>query len=163
AYQAAIRLRPDWSLPHLNLGVVLMAQGRRDDAVAAFKEATRLEPGLAMAHLKLGHGLLGRGRPVEALAAFREAGRLAPDLAEGQNAWAWLLATCPVPGVRDPRRALESATRAVELAPKDGQAWNTLGVARYRSGDWGGAREALETSMGLLAGRSEGFNTFFLA
>ena len=38
-----------------------------------------------------------------------------------------------------------------------------LGVAYYRSGRWEEAIEALSTSMDLLHGQSDGFNTFFLA
>jgi DNA repair protein RecN (Recombination protein N) len=56
----------------------------------------------------------------------------------------------------------ELAERAAGLAPKDGGIWNTLGVARYRAGDWKRAAEALEKSMELRAG-GDAFDWFFLA
>ena len=40
--------------------------------------------------------------------------------------------------------------------------WNTLGVARYRAGDFNAAVEALTKSMELHAG-GDGFDWFFLA
>lgn len=58
------------------------------------------------------------------------------------NHIAWFLATCPDPKLRDPSRALASAKKAVELAPEEGDHWNTLGVAHYRAGHWHGAIEA---------------------
>jgi tetratricopeptide (TPR) repeat protein len=59
---------------------------------------------------------------------------------------AWFLAVCPDPQYRDPRRAIEIATRLVEQHPKDGSYWLTLGAARYRSGDYQAAIQALDTA-----------------
>jgi tetratricopeptide (TPR) repeat protein len=60
---------------------------------------------------------------------------------------ACLLATCPDAEIRDPKRAVEFATRAVQSTQKrPDRAWfccSTLGVAHYRSGDWERATEAL--------------------
>ena len=55
------------------------------------------------------------------------------------------------------------ARKAVELAPKSGMYWNTLGTALYRAADWPGAIEALRRSNELDAGGSLGFNAYFLA
>jgi hypothetical protein len=51
----------------------------------------------------------------------------------------------------------------VELAPKEGEYWNTLGVAQYRAKDWTAAVEALGKSDALLGDKVLGFNAFFLA
>src|SRR5262249_6787684 len=66
------------------------------------------------------------------------------------------------PTVRDPGRAVALAGRAVELVPNTGAYRNTLGVARYRAGDWEGAVEALEKSMELRAG-GDAYDWLFLA
>ncbi len=77
------------------------------------------------------------------------------------NNLAWLLATCPDESIRDPNDAVRHAKRAIELSPKDGNFWNTLGVAYYRAGEWEEAKDALYRSMEL---RNEGdsFDWFFL-
>src|SRR5262249_29472502 len=49
-------------------------------------------------------------------------------------------------------RAVEFARKAVELAPKEGNCWNTLGAAQYRAGNWRDAIAALEKSMELQKG-----------
>lgn len=78
------------------------------------------------------------------------------------NVEAWRLATAPDPKERDPKRAVELATKAVELTPRNGDHWNTLGVAQFRAGDLKAAVAALEKSMELRAG-GDSFDWFFLA
>jgi tetratricopeptide (TPR) repeat protein len=85
-----------------------------------------------------------------------------PDQPGSQNNLAWLLATCPLEKLRDPRRSVELARKAVGLAPKNGDIWNTLGVAHYRVGDWKAAIEALTKSMELRKG-GDASDWFFLA
>jgi serine/threonine protein kinase/tetratricopeptide (TPR) repeat protein len=78
------------------------------------------------------------------------------------NNVAWFLATGADSKVRDPKRAVEMAMRAIKLAPKEGSSWNTLGVAHYRAGDWKAALDALVKSMEVRKG-GDSFDWFFLA
>lgn len=110
------------------------------------------------------------GRHAEALKLYEETlalreGKLGPDhpdIAKPMNGLAWRLANCPDAKFRDPARAVQLASKAVELAPQDGNNWNTLGAARYRAGDWNAAVAALEKSMQLTKGGSS-LDWFFLA
>jgi tetratricopeptide (TPR) repeat protein len=80
------------------------------------------------------------------------------------NDLAWLLATDPDPRVQDPQQALMLAEEAVRSSRNQESSWNTLGVARYRVGDWAGAIEALERSaLTSLDGLGTGFDHYFLA
>jgi tetratricopeptide (TPR) repeat protein len=63
------------------------------------------------------------------------------------------LATHPEPRFcGDPKRAVELATAAIMHGSEVATYWNTLGIARYRAGDWKLAIEALKKSMELHAG-----------
>ena len=80
--------------------------------------------------------------------------KLPPDqqraLALRYDSLSWQLTTAPDPTLRNPRRAVELARKAVELCPNEGAlrtVWETLGVAHYRAGDWEGAALALKKSM----------------
>jgi tetratricopeptide (TPR) repeat protein len=106
--------------------------------------------------------LAANGRPQEADTAYRKVLELAPQNAVACNNLAWLLATCPELKFRDAQRAIASAKKAIELAPKEGNHWNTLGAAHYYAGDWKAAIAALEKSMELRKG-GDGFDWFFLA
>jgi tetratricopeptide (TPR) repeat protein len=83
------------------------------------------------------------------------------------NDVAWYLATSSDPEFRDPKRAVALATKAVALGPETMRprvrpAWNTLGAAHYRAGDWKAAVTALEKSMELGRG-GDAYDWFFLA
>ncbi len=77
-----------------------------------------------------------------------------PDVPEYREALATFLSLAadfysvsPQASFHDPERAVELARRAVELRPAtDGLAWQSLGWALYRTGDWKGCIESLEKS-----------------
>jgi serine/threonine protein kinase/WD40 repeat protein/Tfp pilus assembly protein PilF len=92
---------------------------------------------------------------------YAKIAELRPDWPECANERAWLLATDPDPRRRDARHSLALAQQAVDLAPANGMYWNTLGVARYRAGNWRDAVAALEKSISLQGQNS--WDWFFMA
>ena len=76
-----------------------------------------------------------------------------PATLAAMNGLAEFLATSSDVSFRDPVRAVELATKTAESsAEKSGQMADyrgTLGIARYRSGDWSGARADLEKAIGM--------------
>src|SRR5262249_24155019 len=84
-----------------------------------------------------------------------------PKDATTLNNLAWLLATCPDSTLHDSKRAVELATKTVDLEPT-GNNWNTLGVAQYRAGNWAAAIEGLNKSMELRQG-GDALDWFVLA
>jgi serine/threonine protein kinase/tetratricopeptide (TPR) repeat protein len=111
----------------------------------------------------LANSYIAVGRTQEARKLYEETLQVDPKNAVIRNSLAWLLATCADPKFRDAKRALELAKKSVELAPKEGNCRNTLGVASYRAGDWKAAVEALNQSDEMLKGAELSFNAFFLA
>src|SRR5262249_19500862 len=150
---------------HRRLARVLNARGQRDAALAEYREAIRLheERLVRVPDPTYGDGeraaayfeyalLLSRvGRVAEAPAHYEKGLAIQPRTAVAYNNLAWLLATAPDPALRDPARAVELARKSVELDPKQGTSWNTLGAALYRIGDCSGAIEALRKSNELDA------------
>jgi tetratricopeptide (TPR) repeat protein len=110
-----------------------------------------------------GDGHLRSRQWEKAIAAYSKAVELEPESACALNNLAWLLATCSEAQFRDPTRAVELAARASKLTPREGNAWNTLGVAHYRAGEWKAAVVALTKSNELLGEEELSFNAFFLA
>jgi tetratricopeptide (TPR) repeat protein len=84
-----------------------------------------------------------------------------PNSADAHNNVAWALVRGPDEPWFDPKRGLEEARKAVELGPKNGSFWNTLGVAAFRTRDWQTAHDALERSIELTGGTAHDW--FFLA
>ena len=162
AYRKSIELNPRFALAHMNLGAALGRQQKFDEAAAEFRKAIQLSPSDATPHMNLGVVLWKQGKLDEAIGEYRKAIELDPKDALPHSFLAWLLATCSDLKVRDPQRAVESAKKAVELAPKDCNCWGTLGTAQYRAGNWKAAVQALDKSRELRQG-GDSFDWFFLA
>jgi tetratricopeptide (TPR) repeat protein len=160
AYREAIRLKPDLAVAHANLGNALRAKGDLVGAFAAYFKANELKDAGAWINRGNAYGKLGQFD--KAVAAYSKAIELDPKYAPAHNNLAWLLATCPDAKLRDPRRAVELAKRAVRLATKEGNNWGTLGAAHYRAGDWKEAVAALDKSRELKKG-GDAYAWLFLA
>ena len=139
-YGEVVRLDPDYAPAHYGMGSVRSQEGRYAEAIAHFREAVRLDPDYAPAHYGLAAIDSRQGRYAEALAGFDRAIRAKPDFAEAYNNRAMILGACPEPRYRDGRGAVESATRACELA-----GWNqhdyldTLAAGYAEAGDFDSA------------------------
>jgi serine/threonine protein kinase len=75
-----------------------------------------------------------------------------PDNSRACNNLAWMLASRVDSSLNNAARAVELAERAVTLKATEGTYWNTLALARYRSGRWKEAAQALERSIQLRSG-----------
>jgi tetratricopeptide (TPR) repeat protein len=158
----AIELEPKDAKWWLHRGVIYCDHlGQYDKAVADFSKAIELDASLADAWHDRGIAYLKQGHPNKAIGDLSKAVGLNPKHAMAFNNLAWTLATCPELKIRDSRRAVELAERAVLLEPKGSM--NTLGVAHYRAGDWKAAIAALKKSVELDQRPATSFNAFFLA
>jgi Flp pilus assembly protein TadD/ADP-heptose:LPS heptosyltransferase len=80
-----VAIRPTSADGHNNLGVVLAAALKFDEAIAAYRSALALAPDSAAALNNLGNALRSNGELDEAQVVLREAIRLRPDYAEAYN------------------------------------------------------------------------------
>jgi eukaryotic-like serine/threonine-protein kinase len=151
-----------------DLAALLFDMGRNGEAEHEYRKAISLTEKLAAQwpsvpeyqfrsvnyHGKLAEILEKTGHHAQAVESLGRGISLAAGLAdaESQNCLAWILAASAEPGLRDPRRALGFAKKAVERQPSAATYWNTLGVASYRVDDAMSAITALEKSIELGAG-----------
>jgi tetratricopeptide (TPR) repeat protein len=126
-------------------------------------ELIRQKPDDADAHRRLAMVLAQLGKWDQAISAAREAVRLRPNDSQIQHDLALYLALAPDPKLRDSAGALRHALRATELSPDQGEVWSCLGLARYRSGDWKGAIDALTKALSMLPGGGDSDEFFALA
>ena len=88
-------------------------------------------------------------------------GKTEEALGSQMNQLAWRQATDPDPAKRSAAEAIKNALQAVEYRPENPRFLQTLGVARYRTGDYSGAIADLEKHIRL--GGPSVSSTFFLA
>ncbi len=119
------------------LGAALAAEGQVEEGLPYLNRAVELDPGNVTGHFHLGLALQDRGRPQIAIAHLNAAIRLRPD--DTQMLWpvAWLLATSPNASVRDGARAIDLATRAIQLSGgKEPRAFDALAAGLAETADF---------------------------
>ena len=77
-FEKALRLDPTYARTYNNLGLVLQARGRTDEAIDLHRKAVQLDPDYAWAHHDLGNALRSIGRLDEAHDYFQECFRRDP-------------------------------------------------------------------------------------
>ena len=123
-YQQALRLNPNASQAHHNLGLVLQAQGQAEAAIAQFRAAIQFQPDYESAEHNLANRLADAGRLDEAIAHYQAALRLDPSHAESYNG----LGICYAMQGKLPE-AERQFREAVRLKPKNSGAQSNLGNA----------------------------------
>lgn len=137
--------------------------GRHEEALRLREETLRLRtaqlgpnhPETLSSLSTLANSYRALGQETEALRLHEETWRRRqeklgperPETLESMNHLAWILATASDEKVRDPKRAMELARAAVAKRPENANHRTTLGVARYRLGDWKGAIADLEEAV----------------
>jgi tetratricopeptide (TPR) repeat protein/serine/threonine protein kinase/WD40 repeat protein len=161
-YTRAVELDPKKAPAWSSRGLAYYHLQPYDKALKDLNKAIAINPHYADAHYNLGLVLQRKGLLNEAVAAYKEAIRINPNYTGAYNNAAWLLATAADAKLRNPGDAVKLAQKAVETALKDGNCWNTLGVAHYRAGAWKAAVAAIEKSMELCKG-GDANSWFFVA
>jgi eukaryotic-like serine/threonine-protein kinase len=156
-----------------DLGQLVFEGGRRPEAhdhynrsIEHLRKLDSASPGkllwgifLANSRKSLGDLMLAEAQPEKAAEQYRQAlviyqglADRYPDNVEVANDLAWFLALCADPRFRDPARAVSLAQKTVHQVPQSGSYWNTLGLVRYRAGQWRESVTALEKAMALRKG-----------
>ncbi len=135
------------------LGAMLAADGRMDDAAMVYRQLLALAPDAVYVHQTLGDYERNHGNWSAALDHYQAVSRHADHPSEALWAYdrmARLLATCPDDSVRNGRAAVELAQRVVNAT--NGQAvypLATLAAAHAEQGDFAAAIDAAERAIAL--------------
>ncbi len=121
-YAHMLALAPDASLLRYNYGLVLVEQGRTEDAIAQYGLALVRNPKYVEAHNNLGLALARQGRIDEAIVHYRKALELKPDQAGVYNNLGTALAAA---GRND--EAVVAYQRVLALKSDYAEAYSNLG------------------------------------
>lgn len=148
--EEALKVRPDRSDAHNDLGIVLMQMGKPAEAMQQYHEALRISPEYMWAHFNLGRALVQEGDLKGAVAHFRAAVQIEPDFAWGRERLATALIAL---GKID--EALPQCQEFVRLSPKDAGGHCRLAMALCMLGHPAEAVEHLRRTMELTPGSAE--------
>lgn len=139
AFDRGLKRQPKFVPLMLDRGDALARQGKWADAISQIVAASRAVPASAQVQVKLGDAYQGATRWSEARSAYAKAIELDGKNPLAHNNLAWML----VQQGGSPEKAVESAKKAVSLAPKSAPFLDTLGWAQRAAGDLAGASESL--------------------
>ena len=128
----------------------LLAQGKRDQAVALLRDFIRTDPRDPDARLLLGSILMEAGQRDESIAQLREAVRLLPQSAEAHNALGEAFNT-----FGQGSSARPEFERAVQLDPRHAQAQSNLGEVLLQLGEAKAAVPHLEQAIRLFGSKPD--------
>ncbi len=152
----AVDADPLFAEAQANLGVALCAQSRFDDGIAHLKRAIEIRPDYAAAYRNLGEAYAAQGRLADGLAQYLRGAEVQPDAVEILNRAAWILATATDDSLRNGRKALELAERAVRLTKRqDVVSLDSLGAALAEFGQFAAAVETADEALTLANRRSD--------
>jgi tetratricopeptide (TPR) repeat protein len=114
-FDRAIELDKKLSFVYRDRGTARAARKEYDQAIADYDQALRLSPKSARTYYQRGLARVEIKQFDKALADYDAAIGLDPGFDEAYLSRAWLLASCPNTRLRDPNKAVESATKACEL------------------------------------------------
>jgi len=145
--EEAVRLQPDFSPAHYNLGFALTALGRPDEAIAHYRRAIELKPDYPQAHNNLGGVLQAQGAVDEAVLHYRLALQFNPHHVEAHSNLGNVL---QFRGQLD--EAISHYRAALAAKPEDAATHNNLGWSLAAQGK---RKEAISHYRQALAGNSD--------
>jgi cytochrome c-type biogenesis protein CcmH/NrfG len=135
-FQTVLRNDPGELEASFQLALALIEVGRHEEAAAELEKVVRGNPGKTTAHIKLATTLTWSGRYEEAVRTLERAYGAMPDVPGIASALARLLATCPVAGLRDGRRAIDLIEKTVGDGQMNLAQVQTLAMAHASNGDF---------------------------
>lgn len=149
-YTRAIELDANLALAHRGCGRTYHLLGQLDKAIHHYDMAVRLAPEDAYAAASRADLLTDVGRYDEALAEYERAIKLEPQSSQALSGSAWLLATCPQDSLRNPKLAIERASKAIELnGEQDAASFDALAAAQACAGDFNAAIATMKQAIQL--------------
>jgi tetratricopeptide (TPR) repeat protein len=136
-YTAAIKGDPQFAMGYSNRGKAWLARKEYEKVIEDCNKSIELDPRYALPLTYKAQALVQLKKYGEADKAFAAAVKLSP-IAARYNSHAWFLATCPDGKIRDGKKAVELAKKAVAQSGKV-VSWSyrdTLAAAYAEAGDF---------------------------
>jgi tetratricopeptide (TPR) repeat protein len=157
-YSKSLKLDPDNTRVHYKLGLVFLAGGLNDEAMAEFQEVIKSDPEHELAYMGLGQVFFVMEKYGKAEKLFRKAIELDPNLWKSHN----FLGV-----IHDYRNQHEKAVpqyvTAISLKPHSALLHNNLGLSYYLAGDYENSIKAFRKALRLDASQKKIYNNLALA
>jgi tetratricopeptide (TPR) repeat protein len=150
--ESEIRLNPQMTRGYHLRSLVHHKMKKYDLAIADSDQAIRIDPKESILYYRRGNSRLEVKEYEKAIADFETTLQIDPNSAPAMDRQAWILATCPIDSMRDGKKALMLANKALEASKGKQEAYylSTLAAAYAESGDFEKAVEVQTRSLKLF-------------
>ena len=152
-FEAALRIKPDYAVAHVNLGNCLFTTGHLEEAISNYRGALQIDPDYAIAHNDLGYALQRAGRLSEATAEYREALRIDPASALAHSNMGFALAAAGRTA-----EAISEYQAALTIDPDSGLAHSRMGDVLLTTGRTDDAMAQYDAALLLDPNSAEAHN-----
>ena len=154
-FRQATQVDPNFVVAYINHGVDSRSLGRNTEAIEQFEQALRIEPENFAANYNYAIALQAVKRRAEALKRFETAAKLQPNNGGVHYGLAWIMATAPEDELRDGRRAIKHARRAVEFIKDNAFMFDALAAAHAEVQEFAKAVKWQEQAVEMAAGKGD--------
>jgi len=152
-FQQALQIDSDSVRAHIELGITLNSLGRKAEAIEEFELVLRIDPNDFPANYHGAVALLAVGRRAEALKGFEKSLTLRPNNGGVHFGLAWIMATAPEDELRDGKRAIEHARRAVVINKGNPFMLEALAAAHAEAKEFAEAIKWQEQATKMVTGK----------
>ncbi len=133
-----INLNPEFAGAYVNRANIYVRQSELDKAIADYNAALQRDSTLTDIYISRAKLFLRKKKYQQAVSDLQTAVQMKTKRPEAAlNSLAWLRATCPEPGMRDGKEAVQLAVKACDLSEwKDWGTIDTLAAAYAETGDF---------------------------
>ncbi len=150
-YDQALRLKANDAPSLVGRGYAYYQLADYSRAIQDYTRAITADDAFAMAYVLRADAYADLNRWNDAANDLRAAIRIAPDYGRGYQSAAWLLSTCPDELFRDPKLAIQTAQRAIELDGEgDYRYLDTLAAAQATDGQFDAAVATMDKALKAL-------------
>ncbi len=152
-FRTTIDRNPACWMAYNNLGAILKAQGKLDEAMVYFRKSLEFKPDNVQAYHNLGLTLLLQSRLDEAQACYQKAVQIKPRYPNAYNSLGNIFAAR---GQFD--KAIASYRKALEIKPRHAAAHNNLGTALAVQGRLEQAIDHFQKALSIVPDNAEAHN-----
>ena len=149
-YERAVEIDSKHAAAWYNRGNLLFNESDDETAIECWTKAVAIQPTLFRAYNNRAAALVRTKKYAEAAKDYQRAIEISPGFARAYDNYAWLLATCEDPGIRETTKAVFLAKRACELTEfKEWSHFSTLAATYAEAGDYVRASEFAQQAIAL--------------
>jgi tetratricopeptide (TPR) repeat protein len=133
-----VKLNPEFVGAYMNRGNIYAREGELEKAIADYSAALQRDSNLTDIYISRAKLFVRKKKYQQAVSDLQTAVQMKTKRPEAAlNSLAWLRATCPEPGMRDGKEAVQLAVKACDLSEwKDWGTIDTLAAAYAETGDF---------------------------